>query len=90
VLSLSTSSECGRRPGLGKPNALRPFPPGPHLFSFGMPLPDWPPWLLIACGVAAAGILVWILLKAVKWLMWLVIVAAIAACAIAAAKFLLK
>ncbi len=55
-----------------------------------MPLPDWPPWLLIACGVAAAGILVWILLKAVKWLMWLVIVAAIAACAIAAAKFLLK
>jgi hypothetical protein len=52
--------------------------------------PGWPPWLVIACAVAAVGILVWILAKAVKWLLWLVLAAAGVACVIAAVRVFLK
>ena len=52
--------------------------------------PNWPPWLVIACGVAAAGILVWILAKTVKWLLWLVLAVAVVACVIAAVRVFLK
>ena len=51
---------------------------------------NWPPWLVIACAVGAAGVLIWILAKAVKWFMWLLLIAVLAACAIAAAHLLHK
>jgi hypothetical protein len=51
---------------------------------------NWPPWLVIACAVAAVGILIWILAKAVKWLLWLVLAVAVVACVIAAVRVLLK
>jgi hypothetical protein len=50
----------------------------------------WPPWFVVACAVAAAGVLIWILAKAMKWFMWLLLIAILAACAIAAAHLLYK
>ena len=51
-------------------------------------LTDSPPWLVIACAVAFAGLVLWILAKAVKWFFWLLLIVALAACAIAAARIL--
>jgi hypothetical protein len=49
-----------------------------------------PSWLIVACAVAVAGVLVWIVAKALKWVLWLVLIAAAAACALAAVRILLR
>ena len=49
-----------------------------------------PSWLIVACAVAAAGILIWILAKTLKWVLWLVLIAAVAAGAVAAVRILFR
>jgi hypothetical protein len=49
-----------------------------------------PPWLVIACAVAGAALLLWLLAKALKWILWLLLIAALAACAVVAARLIFK
>ena len=51
---------------------------------------SWPPWLVVACAVAAGGILIWFLCKVVKWSLWILVIALIVACGIMAARTFLK
>lgn len=39
--------------------------------SFEFDLSAYPPWLVVAVGTLVAALLVWILMKLLKWTLWL-------------------
>ena len=49
----------------------------------------WPPWLVVSAAVALAGIALWLLAKALRWILWLVLLAVLIACAVVAARMFL-
>jgi hypothetical protein len=42
-------------------------------------LSSYPPWLVVLAGTVAAAFLLWILAKAIKWLLWLLAIAVLVA-----------
>jgi hypothetical protein len=40
--------------------------------SFEFDLSAYPPWLVVAVGTIAAALVVWIVMKLLKWTLWLV------------------
>jgi hypothetical protein len=61
-----------------------------NVFSMVYLPASWPPWLVVACAVVAAAVLIWILAKTLKWFLWLLVVAALVAVAVVAARILFK
>jgi hypothetical protein len=50
----------------------------------------WPPWLVVACAVVVAALVIWILAKSLKLILWLLLIAVLAACAVVAARLIFK
>ena len=50
----------------------------------------WPPWLVISAAVSVAAVALWLLAKAMRWILWLVLIAVFLACAVVAARMFLR
>jgi len=49
-------------------------------------LADYPPWLVVACATIVAAVLIWLLVKALKWALWVLLIVVLVAGAATAVK----
>ncbi|MEI8088370.1 MAG: hypothetical protein WCG63_02130 [Opitutaceae bacterium] len=49
-------------------------------------LADYPPWLVVACATIVTAVLIWLLVKVLKWALWVLLIVVLVAGAATAVK----
>ena len=53
-------------------------------------LADYPQWFVVACVTVVAAVMIWVLVKLLKWALWVALIAVLVVGGVMVAGFLMK